>query len=68
MDRPREATEVTIHGVALTCPVCQSQSFWHRRTLLNSRAATFFGVDWADRNADNYICSTCGYIYWFHKK
>ncbi|OEF96128.1 hypothetical protein BHF68_10375 [Desulfuribacillus alkaliarsenatis] len=43
------------------------------KTLLNSRGATFFNVDWANEDAMNYICNDCGYIFWFadydkHKK
>lgn len=62
------AGPVKIKGFDLVCPVCHSDKFWHRATLLNTRAATFLGFDWANRNADNYVCSACGYMFWFHRE
>ena len=32
---------------------------------MNTPGATFFGVEWANKEAQNYICNRCGYIYWF---
>ena len=32
---------------------------------MNTSAMTFFGFDWADKKADNYICDRCGYVMWF---
>jgi predicted nucleic-acid-binding Zn-ribbon protein len=49
----------------LTCPVCGCQQFHERNSLLNTRAATFFKFDWANKEATNYICAQCGYIFWF---
>lgn len=58
---------VSIKGKALECPVCGNKRFWNRRILLNTSAATFFDLDWANRKAICYICSDCNYIYWFHQ-
>ena len=55
----------TMNGVTLECPVCKHDKFWMRKTLMNTPAATFFGVEWANKEAQNYICNRCGYIYWF---
>lgn len=49
----------------LTCSVCGGQRFHERNSLLNTRMATFFKVDWANKEATNYICVECGYIFWF---
>jgi len=54
-----------INGVQLKCPFCKHDQFWKRKTLMNIPAATFFGVEWANKEAQNYICNKCGYIYWF---
>ncbi len=62
----REASEVVIQGNKLTCPVCRYDQFWSRKTLLNTRGLTFLDWDWTNKNAQNYVCSMCGYIYWFH--
>ena len=61
-----EVKEVTIAGNPLVCPVCGAARFWERKTQLNTRAATFFNFDWANRNPTNYVCETCGYMFWFH--
>ncbi len=52
----------------LTCHVCGCQRFHERNSLLNTRAATFFNFDWANREATNYICADCGFIFWFMGK
>lgn len=57
--------EVQVGDGKLTCPVCGWQQFHERNSLLNTRAATFFKFDWANKEATNYICVQCGYIFWF---
>ena len=52
-------------GKALNCLICGNNRFHERDTLLNTRAAAFFKVDWANKAATNYICSQCGFIHWF---
>ena len=49
----------------LTCAVCGGQRFHERNSLLNTRAATLFNLDWANKQATNFICVECGYIFWF---
>lgn len=56
---------VTVNGKPLVCPVCGNGSFSERKSLLNSRSGELFGVAWADKSATNFICTGCGYIYWF---
>ncbi len=57
---------VTIQGHDLVCPICGSRRFWFRQTQLNTTGMTFLGLDWANTNADNYVCDHCGYMFWFH--
>jgi len=57
--------EVQVGNGKLTCSVCGGQQFHERDSLLNTRAATFFRFDWANKEATNYICVHCGYIFWF---
>ena len=54
-----------IEGNALSCPVCGHGEFWKRKTLMNTPGMTLFGVEWANRQADNYVCDSCGYVMWF---
>jgi predicted nucleic-acid-binding Zn-ribbon protein len=56
---------VTVSGKPLSCVVCGNVAFHERDSLLNTRLATFFNLDWANASAINYICSRCGYIHWF---
>ncbi|MGA3094953.1 MAG: DNA-binding protein [Bryobacteraceae bacterium] len=57
--------EVQMDGRPLTCTVCGGAHFHERSSLLNTRAAAFFNVNWANKEATNYICTQCGYVFWF---
>jgi predicted nucleic-acid-binding Zn-ribbon protein len=63
--RPDGCVEVAVAGKPLACVVCGNGTFHERNSLLNTRLATFFNVDWANAQAANYICARCGYIHWF---
>jgi hypothetical protein len=52
----------------LKCQICGHDRFWKRKTLLNTPGLTFLGVEWANKQADNFICDSCGYIFWFLKE
>lgn len=54
-----------IEGVALTCSHCGCGHFTHDQFLLNSRGMSFMGLDWANENANVYLCKNCGHIEWF---
>jgi len=62
----KQSEKVFIKGNKLICPVCKHDQFWSRETLMNTRATTFFGFDWANKKAKNYVCSNCQYVFWFH--
>ena len=61
----KEAEQIFKEGKQLTCPICNNNNFYQRKTQLNTRGASLLGVDWANKNSQNYICSNCGYIFWF---
>ena len=61
----QEAQPAVVKGHELKCPICNNGYFRTRRVLLNTPVATFFGFDWANRNAKCYICSNCTHIMWF---
>lgn len=61
----KDVREFEIQGKKLVCPICGKTEFWTRSTLMNTRAASFFDFDWANKQAENYICNSCGYIMWF---
>ena len=60
-----EPIGVEVQGRVLKCLVCQHDSFWKREAQLNTSAASFFGVDWANATGTCYVCAKCGYIHWF---
>ena len=60
-----ELFEVKVKGKDLECPVCGNKRFATRRSLMNTMGMTFMGWDWLNKEADNLICSDCGYVFWF---
>lgn len=60
-----EIREVKVCGNKLICPVCKNEKFWNRTTLMNTSGMTAMGMDWLNKEADNYICTKCGYVFWF---
>jgi predicted RNA-binding Zn-ribbon protein involved in translation (DUF1610 family) len=59
------AVQRSVDGHDLRCPVCGHDLFWKRQTLLNTPGLTLLGVEWANKQADNYVCDRCGHILWF---
>jgi ribosomal protein S27AE len=57
--------KVAAFGRTLTCGVCGNTSFRERTTLLNTQGLAFFELNWLNKSATNFICSRCGYIFWF---
>jgi len=57
-----------VKGHQLECQVCKNDTFWERETLMNTPGLTFFGLEWANKRAQNYICDNCGYVHWFLEK
>ena len=65
MSHHEEAAPRSVRGRHLACPVCRHSQFYTREYLLNTRAATFFNFDWANKAAQTYICEQCSHILWF---
>ena len=59
---------VVVGGRLLSCPVCGNDKFQQQRALLNTRGATFLGLDWSDRGAEANICLSCRHIVWFARE
>ena len=59
---------VTVNGRGLQCPHCEHNRFWSRTTLMNTKGATFLGFEWANKEAQNFVCDHCGYVMWFLQK
>ncbi|GED71372.1 hypothetical protein BRE01_50740 [Brevibacillus reuszeri] len=52
-------------GTIITCPCCKHTHFDKDYRQLNTRGATFFGLDWTNKEATILICNKCSYILWF---
>ncbi len=68
MAKKKKAEKYEAGGRDMKCPICGHDEFWRRKTLMNTAGMTFWELDWANREADNYICDRCGYILWFFPK
>lgn len=67
-ERQRELEEaIVVGGRRVACPICGHDRFAKQRTLMNTRGATFFNMDWLDEGAETCICHQCGYVLWFRK-
>ncbi|MHB0961113.1 MAG: hypothetical protein ACYC0X_21905 [Pirellulaceae bacterium] len=55
-------------GRLILCPVCGHDRFHQQRTLMNTRAATFFNLDWANSGADKRSCQRCTHVMWFARE
>ena len=60
-----ESKYISFFDNVIICPVCKNRKFWSRTTLMNTSGMTFMGWDWLNKEAVNFICSKCGYVYWF---
>jgi predicted nucleic-acid-binding Zn-ribbon protein len=63
--QPDGTVKVAVYGRPLHCSVCGNETFRERTSLLNTAGMTFLRLDWANKSAENFICSRCGYIFWF---
>jgi hypothetical protein len=57
--------EMRPSGRMLSCLICEHNRFYERKSLLNTRMASLFHVDWANSEAINFVCARCGYVHWF---
>lgn len=55
---------VLFDGNALTCSVCGNQGYREHSYLLNTQSGELLG-SWADDKATNFVCTRCGYVFWF---
>lgn len=53
------------NGHPIICQMCKNDLFLKRKSQLNTRMASFFNLDWANKEATCYVCTECQYIHWF---
>ena len=61
-----ETIECRVGGKSIPCPICGNDKFYQDKRKLNSTMASFFGFDWANKNALIFTCSKCTHILWFN--
>ena len=66
--RSEQGTRLEVEGKSIPCPICGHDRFWTRKTLMNTRGASFFDLDWANASAVNYVCNRCGHVLWFLRR
>lgn len=65
MSEPSGPHAYTVAGVRVRCPHCGKEKFEDGSALLNTPGLTFFGLDFANREAYLLICAACGRVQWF---
>ena len=55
----------TVAGHSVTCSHCGGTRFHESTALLDGRASSLFGVEWAGGSAVTLTCATCGHVDWF---
>lgn len=61
-DKPKM---MEVHSRQIKCVVCSNEYFYTREAQLNTSAASFFNIDWANKSATCLVCSECTHIMWF---
>lgn len=61
----RAGERYTVAGHPVTCPHCGGTRFFEGTALLDGRAASVLGVEWAGSSAVTLTCAACGRVEWF---
>ena len=51
-------------GNIVKCSLCNNAQFHPRRAKLNTKTFTSFGLDYMNKNADLFVCTSCNKIIW----
>lgn len=63
--KKEEPQQYQSKGNPVRCLMCKHDYFYVRKSQLNTRVASFFNLDWTNKEATCYVCADCGYIHWF---
>ncbi len=66
--KEKTAEHIFVKGKKLNCNVCNHDMFVYRESQLNTRLASFFDLDFANKKAHCYVCDNCTKIQWFLNK
>lgn len=65
MPSTEKAMRYLVAGRNVVCGHCENEEFTSRPGLINTRGLSFFGFDFANREATILVCSRCGHLEWF---
>lgn len=65
LSEPSGPGAYAVAGKRVVCPHCAGDRFEEGDALLNTAGLTFFGLDWANREAHLLLCVRCSRIEWF---
>ena len=51
-------------GNIVNCRLCNNTQFHPRRAKLNTKTFTSFGLDYMNKNADLFVCTSCKNMIW----
>ena len=57
--------KLIINNRESACPLCGCTDFTQQQAQLNTAGMTLLGLDWANEEADCFVCRDCGHILWF---
>lgn len=60
-----EPKKYEIDDKQLICMFCNTDTFYVRQEQLHSPTRTILNLEWTDRTATCFVCSSCGYMHWF---
>jgi predicted nucleic-acid-binding Zn-ribbon protein len=60
-----QGTPVRVQGKYLRCVHCGATRFVRRQAQLHTPFMTFFNLDWLNKTAEIFVCTTCGRLEWF---
>ncbi len=62
--RKRPIYSLETAGNTVKCILCDNAHFHPRRTKLNTKTLTSFGLDYMNKNADLFVCTSCNKMIW----
>ncbi len=63
--KDNEPGQYEAKGHPIICQICRNDHFFVRKSQLNTKVATFFNLDWANKEATCFVCAECRHIQWF---
>lgn len=63
--KKKEPEEYPVLQQPLKCIICGHDRFKITEAQLNTKMASFVGLDWLNDTGQCAVCDKCGFIHWF---